>query len=94
MGNDMSGGSSGGPWVLGWDHPRSDVAFPDSDGSNRTDPYPGGATRARIVGNNSHKIVVGGVTRTQEMGSAQYNNAHPNIPLLYRECQDSANSLN
>jgi hypothetical protein len=90
MGNDMTGGSSGGPWVLGWEH-RSE-AYPDTDGSNLTDPFPGGATNARIVGNNSHKIVVGGSVRTQEMGSAQYTTSHPNTETLWAACQSSANS--
>jgi hypothetical protein len=89
MGNDMTGGSSGGPWVLGWEH-RSE-AYPDTDNSNSTDPYPGGATQARIVGNNSHKIVSGGVLRTQEMGSAQYRSSSPDTDGLWGTCQADAN---
>jgi len=48
MGNDMTGGSSGGPWVLGWNHANAEIA--DTDGSNNTDP-----AGTFVNGVNSHK---------------------------------------
>lgn len=51
MGNDMTGGSSGGPWVLGWRHVNAEIA--DTDGSSGTDP--GGPF---VNGVNSHKRCV------------------------------------
>ena len=51
MGNDMTGGSSGGPWILNWSHPSAER--PDSDGSNATDPRP--ISVPFVVGVNSHK---------------------------------------
>ncbi len=55
MGNDMTGGSSGGPWVLGWSHPSAEVA--DTDGFSSTDP-PGGVGFPFVNGVNSHKRCV------------------------------------
>jgi len=52
MGNDMTGGSSGGPWVLGFNHASAE--FADTDGSIETDP--GGNW---VNGINSHKRCVG-----------------------------------
>jgi len=37
IGNDMMQGSSGGSWLLGLRHPVDE--YPDTDGSNITDPY-------------------------------------------------------
>lgn len=54
MGNDMTGGSSGGPWILNWSHVNAER--PDSDGSNATDPRP--TTVPFVVGVNSHKRCV------------------------------------
>jgi len=54
MGNDMTGGSSGGPWVLNWSHVNAER--PDTDGSDATDPKPLGVPF--VVGVNSHKRCV------------------------------------
>lgn len=48
IGSDLTGGSSGGPWILGWHRPGHE--FPDSDGRKETDP---GANW--VNGVNSHK---------------------------------------
>lgn len=91
MGNDMTGGSSGGPWVLGWEHARE--AYRDTDGSNATDPYPGGPPNGpRIGGVNSHKIVRNGVLRTQEMGSAQFRTSNPDVDGFWNFCNGLANA--
>ena len=34
IGSDLTGGSSGGPWILGW----AGAEFADTDGSSATDP--------------------------------------------------------
>lgn len=64
MGNDMTPGSSGGPWLINWD---VGAALGDTDGSSVTDPLQG-FTRPFLVGVNSHR-------RTgylSEMGSPQF----------------------
>lgn len=48
IGNDMTGGSSGGPWILGLGHRSAE--WPDTDGSQATDPG-----SQLINGVNSHK---------------------------------------
>jgi hypothetical protein len=75
MGNDMTGGSSGGPWVMGWNHANAERA--DTDANPQTDP--GNQT---IIGINSHKRLCGGgpcvpcgaagALCTQEMGSPPF----------------------
>jgi V8-like Glu-specific endopeptidase len=50
IGSDLTGGSSGGPWILGW----AGAEFADSDASSATDP---GANW--VNGVNSHKRCVG-----------------------------------
>ena len=52
IGSDLTGGSSGGSWVLGWNNPGNEVA--DTDGSQATDPG-----NLWINGVNSHKRCVG-----------------------------------
>lgn len=52
MGNDMTGGSSGGPWVLGLNNTGSEVA--DTDASGVTDPG-----NNSLNGVNSHKRCIG-----------------------------------
>ena len=81
MGNDMTGGSSGGPWILGL--ARASGEFPDTDGSDLTDPG-----NNSINGVNSHRRS----DRSQEMGSPQFNNTSPNTESLWATCQSSANS--
>jgi V8-like Glu-specific endopeptidase len=54
MGNDLTGGSSGGPWILRWNHPSAEA--PDTDGNNATDP--GGLGFPFVNGVNSHKRCV------------------------------------
>ena len=46
IGSDLTGGSSGGPWILGW----AGAEFPDTDANSATDP---GANW--VNGVNSHK---------------------------------------
>jgi V8-like Glu-specific endopeptidase len=48
IGSDLTGGSSGGPWILGWTGGLAETA--DTDGSNATDP---GSNW--VNGVNSHK---------------------------------------
>lgn len=80
IGNDSTGGSSGGPWWLGLRHPGLEYA--DTDGNNNTDPgQPGGPY---INGVNSHKRCAGGTCQSpptttagvfwQEMGSSAFRN--------------------
>ena len=88
MGNDMTGGCSGGPWILGWGHHTYE--YPDTDASNSTDPLPSGG--GWLNGVNSHKIVVGGVTRSQEMGSVQFTTSHPDTEGLWSHCQGLADT--
>jgi len=78
IGNDSTGGSSGGPWWLGYRAPSTEYA--DTDGNNNTDPgQPGGPY---INGVNSHKRCTGGTCMSpptttagvfwQEMGSSAF----------------------
>jgi V8-like Glu-specific endopeptidase len=79
MGNDMTGGSSGGPWWMSVGH--NTYEYPDTDGSWATDPgSPGGPY---LNGVNSHKRCRNGCftpptatagTFWQEMGSPQFRN--------------------
>lgn len=55
VGSDMTGGSSGGGWFLGWRAPGAE--FPDTDGNSATDP---GTAGPFINGVNSHKRCAGG----------------------------------
>jgi hypothetical protein len=48
IGSDLTGGSSGGSWVLGWNNPGNEAA--DTDGSANTDPG-----NLWVSGVNSHK---------------------------------------
>jgi V8-like Glu-specific endopeptidase len=48
IGSDLTGGSSGGPWILGWTGGLGETA--DTDASNATDPG-----RNWVNGVNSHK---------------------------------------
>lgn len=50
IGSDLTGGSSGGGWFIGWMHPNYEI--PDTDGNNGTDP---GGYGPYITGVNSHK---------------------------------------
>jgi hypothetical protein len=52
IGSDLTGGSSGGSWVMGWNNPGDE--FPDTDGTLSTDPG-----NLWIAGVNSHKRCVG-----------------------------------
>ncbi|MGH2400759.1 MAG: trypsin-like serine peptidase, partial [bacterium] len=76
IGNDMTGGSSGGPWWI--NHTHSNVEIADTDGSALTDPAQGN-TAPWINGVNSHKRCTtggcpAGTVFTQEMGSPQFRN--------------------
>jgi V8-like Glu-specific endopeptidase len=81
IGNDMTGGSSGGPWWI--NHTHSNVEIADTDASALTDPAQGGAA-PWINGVNSHKrCTAAGCTAgnifTQEMGSPQFRNTVADI---------------
>jgi V8-like Glu-specific endopeptidase len=84
MGNDMTGGSSGGPWWMSVKHWAAGAEYKDIDGFASTDPpgcpncVPGGPY---INGVNSHRRCRGSCftpptatagTFWQEMGSAQF----------------------
>ena len=86
MGNDMTGGSSGGPWWMSVKHWDAGKENKDTDGFSSTDPpgcpncVPGGPY---INGVNSHRRCRGSCftpptstagTFWQEMGSAQFRN--------------------
>jgi len=76
IGNDMTGGSSGGPWWLNHVHNNTELA--DTDGSSLTDPAQGQCC-PWINGVNSHKRCTqsgcpAGSIFTQEMGSPQFRN--------------------
>lgn len=75
IGNDMTGGSSGGPWWLSYRHPNAAIEYPDTDGSSITDPVQGGGPF--LNGFNSHKRCAGNCGAglySQEMGSPQLLN--------------------
>jgi V8-like Glu-specific endopeptidase len=81
IGNDMTGGSSGGPWWI--NHTHSNVEIADTDASALTDPAQGGAA-PWLNGVNSHKrCTAAGCTPgnifTQEMGSPQFRNTAADI---------------
>jgi V8-like Glu-specific endopeptidase len=74
IGSDMTGGSSGGPWILGW----AGSEFADTDASGATDPgsnwVNGVNSHKRCVGNcNSPPTAVAGVF-WQEMTSPPFRN--------------------
>jgi V8-like Glu-specific endopeptidase len=76
IGNDQTGGSSGGPWWLNVRAPSGEVA--DTDGSGITDPAQGNCC-PWINGVNSHKRCTAagcppGFVFTQEMGSPPFRN--------------------
>jgi hypothetical protein len=73
IGNDMTGGSSGGPW---WFNLRGGVEIAAVDASNETDPGQGGSA-PYINGVNSHKRCTqagcpAGSIFVDEMGSPQF----------------------
>jgi len=53
IGSDLTGGSSGGGWIMGWRHPSAEVA--DTDGNTYTDA---GSANLWLNGVNSHKRCV------------------------------------
>ncbi len=81
IGNDMTGGSSGGPWWI--NHTHSNVEIADTDASSVTDPNQGAAS-PWLNGINSHKRCnaagcPAGSIFTQEMGSPQFRNTAADI---------------
>lgn len=50
MGNDLTGGSSGGPWILGYANGSAGAEYGDVDGNSQTDPG-----FFAVNGVNSHK---------------------------------------
>ncbi len=84
IGNDMTGGSSGGPWWISMVH--NNLEYADTDGSNLTDPVQtaGFGKTPFINGVNSHKRCTqancpAGSIFTQEMGSPQFRNTAADI---------------
>lgn len=80
IGNDMTGGSSGGPWWINHTHSGTEIA--DTDASQITDPGTGSAPW--LNGVNSHKRCTAsgcpvGTVFTQEMGSPQFRNTAGDI---------------
>jgi V8-like Glu-specific endopeptidase len=85
IGNDMTGGSSGGPWWLnmasrGGLYPE----YANTDGSDITDPWQGKGNAPLINGVNSHKRCTqsgcpAGSIFTQEMGSPQFRSTTADI---------------
>lgn len=84
IGNDMTGGSSGGSWWLNLRHHSSE--FADVDGSNETDPFQtaGSAGTHYVNGLNSHKRCMsscftppnaGGGIFWAEMGSPDFTSS-------------------
>lgn len=83
IGNDMTGGSSGGPWWLNMVNANVALEFPDTDGSIVTDPAQMNCC-PWINGVNSHKRCnQNGCPSTsifsQEMGSPQFRNTANDI---------------
>jgi V8-like Glu-specific endopeptidase len=77
IGNDMTGGSSGGPWWI--NHTHGNVEIAGTDASQITDPNQGGGSAPWLNGVNSHKRCTAagcpaGTVFTQEMGSPQFRN--------------------
>ncbi len=80
IGNDMTGGSSGGPWWLNYNHPWQN--FPDVDGSSITDPMQTSAAASPpyINGVNSHRACSQagcppGSVYLSEMGSPEFHSS-------------------
>jgi V8-like Glu-specific endopeptidase len=76
IGNDMTGGSSGGPWTLNW---TGNNERTDTDASSITDPFQSATATPFLNGINSHKRCTtagcpAGSIFTQEMGSPQFRN--------------------
>ena len=76
IGSDMTGGSSGGPWILGFNHKNKE--YPDTDGESVTD-----SGNNWVNGVNSHKRCKNACftppnaaagTYWQEMGSPRFTN--------------------
>ena len=95
IGSDQTGGSSGGPWILGLEHRTA--GYPDTDGSGATDPPTGGPSAAAgfLDGVNSHKRVCGGAACvcgapfalcSQEMGGPNFTNAAGGTEDLFAFC--------
>jgi hypothetical protein len=88
IGNDMTGGSSGGPWWVSMrgtggsvDVPHSSdyPEYPDVDGSDMTDPFQGGRDGPFLNGINSHSRCAlsgcpPGSIFLSETGSPQFRN--------------------
>jgi hypothetical protein len=98
MGNDMTGGSSGGGWFLAWRGPNGEIS--DTDANNNTDPLGSGPY---INGVNSHKRCVthcgspptaGAGVFWQEMGSPPFMNtaAGAESEDIFAVCLSHANN--
>ncbi len=57
IGNDMTGGSSGGGWLLNWEHASS--RYDSRDSTNITDPFQNSGSTPVVHGINSHNYCFG-----------------------------------
>lgn len=96
IGNDMTGGSSGGGWLLNWEHKAARYGAAAGDSSNITDPFQHTST-PYVHGVNSHKrcrVSCGAATSASgtfidEMGSPMFelNGGDANdVESVYNKC--------
>ena len=102
IGNDMTGGASGGGWLLNWEHSsaRYNAVIPDN--TNVTDPYQNTSSAAPFVhGVNSHKRCFGSCLGTptatngvyiNEMSSPYFNSGGGEVESVYNTCAAHANN--
>lgn len=102
VGNDMTGGSSGGGWFLSWRAPGAEIG--DTDGSSATDPVCGNCG-PHINGVNSHKRCTGGTCKSppddtsgvfwQEMTSPKFRSSstdNQDSEDVFAVCLDHVNN--
>ena len=103
IGNDMTGGSSGGGWLLDWEHASARYSAPAADTSNVTDPYQTGGGGPYVHGVNSHSRCLSGCgtptatsgTFFNEMGSPMFemNSGDNNdVQSVYDVCAANSNN--
>jgi len=96
MGNDMKGGSSGGPWMLNWEHRNSSIVVPPLSGANTTyiDPF-AGTTYPRVNGVNSHKRCMSSCgTPTSSSGTYNWEMGSPQFTYSSSDNDDVGDVLN
>jgi hypothetical protein len=98
IGSDLTGGSSGGGWLLSWRHPSTE--YLDTDNSTKTDPA-GARNGPYVTGVNSHRRCrtnCGSLPSAttgiflQEMGSPQFlSSASDNQDAsdVFKDCFDN-----